>query len=103
MRKQSKEWNGFVPMFVLLPHLSALKILHEYIPATVSNEIQGMDFLWKVHGESVWLDGQQGHIEGGNQSNRNFVIILRKYLTRYMDSHCKHNTFGLDFNIKTIF
>ena len=42
--------------------LKCLKTLHEYILATVSDEVQGMDFLCNVHGESVWLSGQQGHI-----------------------------------------
>ena len=47
---------------MFFPHLIALKILHEYIPATVNDEVQGMDFLCNVHGESIWLSGQQGHI-----------------------------------------
>ena len=50
------------PFCLGLNVLSALKIFHEYIPATVSDEVQGMDFLCNVHGESVWLSGQQGHI-----------------------------------------
>ena len=49
----------FVSVF---PHKIALKILHEYIPAIVSDGIQGMDFLCDVQGERVWLSSQQSHI-----------------------------------------